>query len=109
MNWNKAKKATETALRNCLALEHQGFLAAGDDDIKALAARMVSYWKAQQEGDVLNDNLLDTAIHRAHLLCQSIGVDARGKAKRVERLIQMFALVGTELIDAFEEKTPGAS
>lgn len=102
MNWKKAKGAAYRALRNCLALEDEAFLRGADDDLKALATRMVDYWRESHSGNVLTGNLLDTAIHRSRILCSTLGVNGRGKALRIERVIKTFALVGSELIEAFD-------
>ena len=71
VDWDGVAAAAYEALKNCLSLEDPAFRKGGDD-MRALAARMVSFWRAQIEGKTLTGNILDTAIHRARLLCETM-------------------------------------
>lgn len=102
MDWKKIKAGAYRALRTTLTREDQAFAKGADDDLKALATQMCQYWRATLEGDVLTGNLIATALHRARLLCSAVGVTAQGKAQRVEKIIALFADIGVELIQVFD-------
>lgn len=93
---DRVRAAAYEALKRCLALEDPAF-SKGGDDLRALAGRMVEFWRAEASGEVLTGNLIDSAIHRARLLCEVYNVDGWGKAVKVERAIKTFALIGAEL------------
>lgn len=98
---DRVRVAAYEALKRCLALEDPAFNKGGDD-LKALAGRMVEFWRAQAGGEILTGNLIDSAIHRARLLCEVYDVDGRGKAAKVERAIKTFAFIGAEMLEIFE-------
>ena len=99
-DWDAMRSAAYEALKNCLALEDPKFQKGGDD-VRALAGRMVEFWRAELKGGVLTGNLLSSAIHRARLLCETYDVTTKGKPVKVQRLIQDFAFMGTEFLKAF--------
>lgn len=106
MELDRVRVAAYEALKRCLALEDPAFLKGGDD-LRALAGRMVEFWQADAGGEILTGNLIDSAIHRARLLCEVYDVDGRGKAVKVERAIKTFALIGSELLKVFQGDETG--
>jgi len=102
MDWKQIKARAYRALRTTLTREDQAFAKGADDDLKALATQMCVYWKATLDGELLTGHLIDTAIHRARLLCAAAGVEGQGKAQRVEKIIGLFADIGAELIPIFD-------
>lgn len=103
---DRVRVAAYEALKRCLALEDPAFRNGGDD-LQALAGRMVEFWRAEASGEILTGNLIDSAIHRARLLCEVYDVDGRGKAAKVKRAIKTFALIGAELFKVFEGDEAG--
>ncbi len=97
VDWDGVNAAAYEALKNCLALEDRAFCKGGED-MRAIAVRMVEFWRAQIEGKTLTGNILDTAIHRARLLCETYGVNGHGRAKKIEVTIKTFAFIGAELL-----------
>lgn len=101
LDWDKISRQTYGGLRAWLAMEDRKF-EAGGEDIKALAARIVSFWQDEAEGN-LTARLLDAARPTAEMLCVTYGVESRSKPRLVAERIKCFALSGSIIISSLEE------
>lgn len=88
---------TYDALREVLAMEHRAFLV-GSDDLKALAVRIVEYWKRQLAGEVLAGGVIVAAEHQARALCALYNLDKPGLPVRVGKAIKHFAYIGEAIL-----------
>ena len=106
MNWEKAREAAYVALRRSLVLVDPAFQKGADEDIERWAGKAVNYWRARQEGALLSDHLLSTTGYEMQMLCEKVGVSGAAKQRRCGEIFKMFALIGAELVEAFEDPSP---
>lgn len=97
-DWDKVRETAYESIKRVLAAEDKSFLE-GSDELRALAGRIVGYWKEEAEGGILTGNLLSAVEYQARLLCTLYGVDGRGKAVKIQKLIRLFVDVGAVVVE----------
>jgi hypothetical protein len=100
-DWDQLEAKTYNALRAWLAMEDRKF-EHGGEDIKALASRVVEFWRDESKGN-LTARLLDAARPTAETLCIVYNVDSKMAPRKVADKIRCFAVVGSILVSSLSE------